>query len=117
MNQATLGFSKIDITPKTSVEMVGFYRQDNKSRGILDPLYAEISLWTINQEKYCFITLDHIGYMLEDANRLRDQIAQYLAILQDQVMLCFSHTHSSVNISMEPSLKRRTGSRKKRSAD
>lgn len=102
MNQATLGFSKIDITPKTSVEMVGFYRQDNKSRGILDPLYAEISLWTSNQEKYCFITLDHIGYMLEDANRLRDQIAQYLAILQDQVMLCFSHTHSSVNISMEP---------------
>ena len=45
MNQATLGFSKMDITPKTSVEMVGFYRQDNKSRGILDPLYAEISLW------------------------------------------------------------------------
>lgn len=102
MKQVTLGFSKIDITPKTSVEMVGFYRKDNKSRGVLDSLYAEVALFRADQEQYCLMTLDHIGYMKEDANILRDQIAHHLKVPQDHIMLCFSHTHSSVNISMEP---------------
>ena len=35
-----MGFAETDVTPEVSVEMVGFNRTDNMSRGILDCLTA-----------------------------------------------------------------------------
>lgn len=100
-NTALLGFAEVDITPDSPVETIGFGREDNLSRGILDPLSAQISVWEWNTAKCCLITIDHIGFSKENANMLRKIIGETLSITKEKVMLCFSHTHSAPNDSTE----------------
>lgn len=101
-NNTYLGFSRVDITPLYNVQTVGFNREDNLSRGVLHKLLAQISVWRSDEEKACLVAIDHIGFMYEDSNTLRDMIGERLCIPREKVMLCFSHTHSSPNISLEP---------------
>ena len=101
-NKIYLGFSEVDITPSYNVQTVGFGREDELSRGVLHKLFAQVSLWRSNEGMCCLTAIDHIGFMNSDANLLRDQIAAKLGITRDRVMLCFSHTHSAPNISLEP---------------
>lgn len=100
-NTALLGFAEVDITPVFSVETIGFGRDDNLSCGILHHLYAQISVWKLNVIKCCLIAIDHIGFSKEHANQLRSDIGEILSIPKDKVMLCFSHTHSAPNESIE----------------
>ncbi len=101
-NNTYLGFARVDITPTYNVQTVGFNREDNLSRGVLHRLFAQISVWCSYEEKVCLVAIDHIGFMYEDSNTLRDMIGKKLDIPREKVMLCFSHTHSSPNISLEP---------------
>ncbi len=100
-NNVLLGFSEVDITPSSNVQTIGFNRKDNLSRGILHKLFAQISIWISDEEKCCLLAIDHIGFSYEESNILRDEIANKLEISRDKVMLCFSHTHSAPNISIE----------------
>lgn len=54
-----MGFSETDITPQRPVTMVGFNRADNISRGILDCLMAQVSVWE-NNGTCCLVTIDNI---------------------------------------------------------
>ncbi|MCX8128517.1 MAG: alkaline ceramidase [Clostridia bacterium] len=101
-NNILLGFAEVDITPSSNVQTVGFNRKDNLSRGILHRLFAQISVWHSNEGMCCLVAIDHIGFMCRDANLLRDEIGNKLGITREKVMLCFSHTHSAPNISLEP---------------
>lgn len=96
------GFAEVDITPSYNVQTVGFNRKDNLSKGVLHRLFAQISVWHSNEVTCCLVTIDHIGFMCEDANLLRDEIGKKLGITREKVMLCFSHTHSAPNVSLEP---------------
>lgn len=102
VSTAKLGLAKVDITPKTYVETVGFGRQDEMSHGILKPLLAQVSLWELENKKYCLVTIDHIGFTKNHGNLLRTDIASILGITKENVMLCFSHTHSAPNETSEP---------------
>ena len=42
---ARMGYGEADITPDTVVELVGFFRPDNHSRGIRDPLKLQTMVW------------------------------------------------------------------------
>lgn len=100
MNQpinARMGFAEIDITPDdpASCELVGFYRPDNRAKGVLHPLKAQVVLFTYKQQKCCLITIDSIGFTVELTNCLRDQIAEKLALSREEIMVCFSHTHAA----------------------
>ena len=95
-----MGFAETDITPKVSVEMVGFNRTDNMSRGILDSLKAEVSVWE-DDGLSCLITIDNIGFSTNKANRLRDMIAALIYESRERVMLSFSHTHAAANTDVE----------------
>ena len=100
-NNVLLGFSEMDITPYFNVETIGFNRKDNLSRGVLHKLFAQISIWISNEEKCCLLAIDHIGFSRKESNILRGEIASKLRITHDKVMLCFSHTHSAPNTSIE----------------
>lgn len=100
-NDVLLGFSEVDITPSFNVQTIGFNRKDNLSRGVLHKLFAQISIWISDEEKCCLLAIDHIGFSYEESNILRDEIANKLEVSRDKVMLCFSHTHSAPNISIE----------------
>ena len=89
-----LGYAKTDITPTIPVQLVGFNRADNTSRGVLNPLLAQVSIWE-SEERHCLITIDSIGFKRELADRLRARVGSMLNVSCDQVMLCFSHCHSA----------------------
>jgi len=101
-NNVFLGFSEVDITPAFNVQTIGFNRKDNLSRGILHRLSAQISLWHSKEGTFSLIAIDHIGFSCQEANLLRDEIGKKLGITRDKVMLCFSHTHSAPNVTIEP---------------
>ncbi|MDU1912024.1 alkaline ceramidase [Fusobacterium sp.] len=98
-----MGYGERDITPDYSIEMVGFYRADNLSKGILDKLYVQCALFDFNNEYSCIIAIDSIGFTTEDSDYLRNIIGKNLKINKDRVMLCFSHTHSAPNNGIERS--------------
>lgn len=98
---AKLGFVEVDITPNKPVETVGFGRKDEISRGVLKPLLAQISLWEFKDKKYCLIAIDHICFLTDHADLLRTDIGNILNIKKENVMICFSHTHSAPNETAE----------------
>ncbi len=99
---AFLGFAQTDITPEHPVQTIGFNRADNLSRGVRDPLRAQISVWSLGEQTCCLAAVDHIGFSREHADRLRDLVGKTLSTDREHVMLCFSHTHSAPNESAEP---------------
>lgn len=106
MNQSqktiSAGFAKRDITPKKSIETVGFGRPDEHSRGVFSPLYTEAAVFRSQDEICALITIDHIGFLKANADNLREKIGALLGTDKEKVMLCFSHTHSAPNDSLSP---------------
>ena len=89
-----LGYAEVDITPNESVPLIGFNRADNMSRGVLNPLLAQVSVWE-NEERCCLICIDSIGFAKYLSDGLRMKVGKSLDVSIDKVMLCFSHCHSA----------------------
>lgn len=89
-----LGYAETNITPLTPKKLVGFYREDSLSKGILAPLIAQVAVWK-SDEICCLITIDSIGFTRELSNMLRERVGKLLSILSEKVMICFSHTHAA----------------------
>lgn len=98
-----IGYGERDITPECPITMIGFYRADNLSKGILDKLYTQCALFSYDNEYSCVITIDSIGFTIEDSNYLRDIVGKFLKITRDKIMICFSDTHSAPNNGIERS--------------
>lgn len=94
-----VGFSEVDITPESiaECELVGFYRPENNAKGILDKLKAQVLLIQSDNNKYCLIAIDSIGFTIELTNCLREDVAKKISTKRENVMICFSHTHSAPN--------------------
>lgn len=95
-----LGYAQVDITPAEPMELVGFYREDNVSKGVQSPLLAQVAVWE-DEEWYCLITVDSLGFMKDMTDLLREQVGQRLDVPKDKVMVCFSHTHAAPNADSE----------------
>lgn len=96
------GYAEVDITPKKSVEIVGFDRRDTMSRGVLDALLGQVLLFEREREKYCLVTIDSLGFTVEKAMILREEVGKEIGVPPQRVMVCFSHTHSAPNAATEP---------------
>lgn len=94
------GYAQADITPDKPLELVGFYRTDNLSKGVQSILLAQVSVWE-DEERCCLITVDSLGFMKEMTERLRERVCWVLGISRDKVMVCFSHTHAAPNADSE----------------
>ncbi len=92
-----LGYAETDITPDIPLQLVGFNRADNTSRGVLKPLLAQVSIWE-SEKCHCLITIDSIGFKKELADILRIKVSNILEVSCDKVMLCFSHCHSAPDV-------------------
>ena len=95
-----VGYAQADITPEEPMELVGFYREDNISKGVQSPLLAQVAVWE-EEERCCLVTVDSIGFMKELSDRLRKCVGEVLSISIDKVMVCFSHTHAAPNADSE----------------
>ncbi|MDN4068789.1 hypothetical protein QYF50_12870 [Paenibacillus vini] len=88
-------FSQTDITPDFPVEMIGRSREKNKVNGIHYPLKAQIVLFEHQNDRYCLIAIDSLGFTTALSNELRERVAEALGTTATNVMLNFSHTHSA----------------------
>lgn len=99
-----MGYANTDITPEGQAEMIGFARPDNRSKGILHRLQAQIMVLKSAEETCCLVTIDSLGFTTVLSNRLRQKIGEKLRVSSEKVMLCFSHTHSAPNAGTEDKL-------------
>ncbi len=95
-----VGYAEVDITPEQPIELVGFYREDNISKGVQSPLLAQVAVWE-KEERCCLITVDSLGFMKEMTDLLRERVCRVLGVSKDKVMVCFSHTHAAPNADSE----------------
>lgn len=96
-----MGYAEADITPETSMELIGFERPNNMSKGILHKLLAQVLVCKTPNEICCLITIDSLGFTVELTNTLRDLVANKINTTREKVMVCFSHTHSAPNAQNE----------------
>ena len=100
-NHMLFGFAEVDTTPDWSVELVGFFREENRSKGIQQKLSVSVLVCQTNQDSCCIITIDDIGFTVELTHHLRDLAAGEIGCSHDQIMVFFSHTHSGPNAAVE----------------
>ena len=101
-NMVQAGYGEADITPDNPSEMVGFYRPDNRSRGVRDSLRLQALVWEADGVMGGLIAIDSLGFTVELSNVLRDRAAAALHMGRERIMVCFSHTHSAPNAAEEP---------------
>lgn len=97
----SFAYEEVDITPQKPMQTIGFGREDEESRGVLGRLLGQVSLWKYGKEICCLIAIDHIGFSKAHCNNLRRAISKTLGVKEQKVMLCFSHTHSAPNDTIE----------------
>lgn len=88
-------FSQIDITPAFETELIGCFRKDNRAKGVLSKLYAQVVLLKSDRDIFCLIAIDNLGLTVALGNALREAIAKQLKTTKAHIMLNFSHTHSA----------------------
>lgn len=102
MDPTYMGYEERIITPEKPVQMAGYdARIDNCSRGVMKDLKAQILIIKKNEERFCLITIDSLGFTVELTSFLRIKAAEILSVEMEQVMICFSHTHAAPNAAVE----------------
>ncbi|WP_349670612.1 hypothetical protein [Lacrimispora sp.] len=102
MDPTYMGYQERIITPEKPVQMAGYdARIDNCSRGVMKDLKAQILVIKKNEERFCLITIDSLGFTVELTSFLRIKTAEILPVKMEQVMICFSHTHAAPNAAVE----------------
>jgi hypothetical protein len=92
------GCHKIDITPNIGTPIGGNIREDNRSRGVHDPLYANFLYLTDGQENLLFIGLDIIGIFESFGRKMKEGIYERTGILPSSIVLFATHTHSGPDV-------------------
>lgn len=102
MDRTYMGYEERIITPDQPVQMAGYdARIDNWSRGVMKDLKAQILVIKKNEERFCLITIDSLGFTVALTSFLRMRVAEILTVRMEQVMICFSHTHAAPNAAVE----------------
>ena len=102
MDHTYMGYEERIITPEKPVQMAGYdARIDNCSRGVIKDLKTQILVMKKNEERFCLITIDSLGFTVALTSYLRKMVAELLNVKMDQVMICFSHTHAAPNAAAE----------------
>ncbi|NNJ29932.1 hypothetical protein [Lacrimispora defluvii] len=102
MDPTYVGYEERIITPEKPVQMAGYdARIDNCSRGVMKDLKTQILVIKKNQERYCLITIDSLGFTVALTSFIRKKAAEILTVRMEQVMICFSHTHAAPNAAVE----------------
>lgn len=94
MNTFKVGFSRIDITPDTGMEVAGYF-VTRIADGVLDRLYANAVAFEYNGERSVMISLDNLGIMQKTLYGFRKRIAEECNIPISGVFISCTHTHTA----------------------
>ncbi|WFA08791.1 neutral/alkaline non-lysosomal ceramidase N-terminal domain-containing protein [Tissierella sp. Yu-01] len=91
-----VGFSKIDITPKVPVTMGGYGDRKDKSKGILDHIYARALVFEDdNKNRVAIVSVDLINLTQLEVSYIKGKIYLLTNITKDRIIISTTHTHSA----------------------
>ncbi|MBP1931319.1 hypothetical protein [Ammoniphilus resinae] len=89
---------RVDITPVVGTPLGGNVREDNRSRGVHDPLYANFLYLKEKESELLFIGLDIVGVFGPFVQTIKAKIHQRTGVLPQQIVLFATHTHSGPDV-------------------
>ena len=92
MNNCTVGFARLDITPPLGVKMIGAGPRTVK--GVLDPLYVNAVAFGEGEKAAVLLVCDLLGMYGKFAFEWPAKIAEAAGVDPDSVILCCTHTHT-----------------------
>jgi hypothetical protein len=85
---------EIDITPAVGTALEGYVARTDTSKGIHDPLLAQVLLLEAGSQKVCVVSLDLLGVGLEFTRRVRAGIEAAAGVRPGCTLIACTHTHS-----------------------
>jgi hypothetical protein len=93
-----IGFAKIDITPRTGVELSGFGPYNlRRSIGVRDRLWARAMAVELDGQRLILVSCDLIGLQDWITRRVRELVRERRGVAPECLMLACTHTHSGPN--------------------
>ena len=91
--QLRAGAARLDITPRTPIDLVGYSRRCDPAPGVRHRLTAGALALDDGQTRLAIIALDILALRPAQADELRKKVAEAIGTGPDCVMLNVSHTH------------------------
>lgn len=91
------GYSESVITPGRNIGLAGYAHRAEcgfTNSGVLDDLYARALCLKVGEGELLVITLDLCSMRAEDADAIRDAVAEKTGVPVSNILLNLSHTHS-----------------------
>ena len=102
MNQLSVGFSRVNITPMMGIGIVGYF-VPRFAEGVLDDLYINALALEAGGEKAVVLTLDNCGISRDVAMDFAASIGEATGIPAEAVILHCTHTHTAPPL-MDPDM-------------
>ena len=97
MPRLQAAFRKTEITPAGPVHLAGYFNR-RLSRGVLDPLFLRLAVLRSAGRTLAFIGLDTCAVLREDADEIRDRVAEAGVARREDVMVFATHLHTAPDI-------------------
>lgn len=88
------GAAQADVTPLEPEFLFGYPHVARMSTGVHDPLYASALYLTDGASEQIFVGVDIIFVPKDQAQRVRERIAQETGVPREHIMVSATHTHS-----------------------
>jgi neutral ceramidase len=98
MGNLRVGVSKKEITPPVGTALSGYIRRFGNSKGIHDPLWANIIWITNGENQVLFISLDVMNISQEFSSRAKAALTEETGIAKENILMAAIHTHSAPGI-------------------
>ena len=94
MNQLSVGFARVNITPMMGIGIVGYF-VPRFADGVLDDLYINALALEAGGEKAVVLTLDNCGIGRDVAMDFAASVSEATGIPAEAVILHCTHTHTA----------------------
>ena len=94
MNNLSVGFARVNITPMMGIGIVGYF-VPRFAEGVLDELYINALALEAGGEKAVLLTLDNCGICREVAMDFAASISKAVGIPEEAIVLHCTHTHTA----------------------
>lgn len=102
MSNLQVGFARLDMTPPLGAYMDGYYF-DRWVEGVRDPLYINAVAVREGDKAVVAMTLDVMAIFDKPSDMLRYAAAEATGLDPNAILLCGTHTHTSVAVGREKS--------------
>jgi len=94
MNNLSVGFARVNITPMMGIGIVGYF-VPRFAEGVLDELYINALALEAGTEKAVLLTLDNCGISRDVAMDFTASISKAVGIPEAAILLHCTHTHTA----------------------